>query len=256
MTYKFIYRMFIYRISQTSAIALVKSLVVSGVAVFLPSLFANHVFAEIVTAQAPTQIQPKTQPSSPIAKVVAVKWMENFSDGQFRPEVFVSRGDLAQIMVRVFRLDRRQGLPSEDISIADVPRSHPRYQEIQTVLKSNIMRGYRDNLFFPNQQVTRAEAIAIFAQAYGVFQFPDETVNEFLSKYPDQNSIPSWARRAIATVIAEGFLNPDSDGKLRPLKPMTRGEMALLLSRYLERNQRQPETPEVPGARELPGNPR
>jgi ribosomal protein L27 len=48
---------------------------------------------------------------------------------------------------------------------------------MQTVLKTDIMKGYRGNMFFPNQKVTRAEWLAIFAQAYGVFQFPDQTIN-------------------------------------------------------------------------------
>lgn len=188
------------------------------------------------------------QPSDPINKVVALKWMDNLGDGQFYPERFISRGELASIMVRVFRLDLRQDLNPQDIRVVDVPPQHPHYRSIQTVLKTNIMQGYRNNLFFPNQQITRAEAIAIFAQAYGVFQFPDQTVNEFLSKFPDQNSIPTWARRAIATVVAEGFLNPEQNKYLQPLQPMTRGDMALLLNAYRERNQPQPETPVVPKA--------
>ena len=89
--------------------------------------------------------------------------------------------------------------------------------------------------------------MAIFAQAYGVFQFSDETVKNILSPYSDAESIPSWAKRAVATVVAEGFIKEANLGKLLPLKPMTRGDMAYLLSRYLERQQPQPNTPLVPG---------
>ncbi|BAZ09848.1 S-layer domain-containing protein [Calothrix sp. NIES-4071] len=199
------------------------------------------VYAEVKETQSAA-----AQPTDPISKVVAANLMSKFSDGQFYPERMISRAELASIMVKAFRLNKRVNLPKESIPVADVPPSHWAYNDIQTVLKTDIMRGYRNNLFFPNQRVTRAEAMAIFAQAYGVFQFPDETVNEILAAYPDKASIPEWSRRAIATVISEGFASTDAQGNLLPLKPMTRGEMAYLLSQYLQRQQKQPDTPVAP----------
>ena len=81
-------------------------------------------------------------------------------------------------------------------------------------MKTDIIKGYRGNLFFPNQRVTRAEGLAIFAQAYGIFQFPDQTVNKILSSHPDATNIPDWTRKAIATVIAEEFVNMDTQGSV------------------------------------------
>jgi ribosomal protein L27 len=172
--------------------------------------------------------------------------MTNYSDGNFHPERLLSRAQLATIMVKTIGLDKRN-VPSSDVEVADVPSSHWAYKDIQTVLKTQIMKGYRGNLFFPNQRVTRAEGLAIFAQAYGVFQFSDDTVADILSNYSDAESIPNWAKKAIATVVAEGFINEDAENKLSPLKPMTRGDMAYVLSQYLSRQQPQPDTPVVPG---------
>ncbi|MEM9922607.1 MAG: S-layer homology domain-containing protein [Cyanobacteria bacterium P01_D01_bin.50] len=185
--------------------------------------------------------------SDAIQRVVNAKLMTNYSDGNFYPERLMSRSQLAAIMVKTFRLDKRN-LSKEDMKVQDVPSSHWAYNDIQTVLKTGIMRGYRGNLFFPNQRVTRAEGLAIFAQAYGVFQFSDDTVADILSTYSDAESIPTWAKKAIATVVAEGFINQDAQNQLLPLKPMTRGDMANLLSQYLERQQPLPNTPVVPGA--------
>jgi ribosomal protein L27 len=183
-----------------------------------------------------------------IQKVVEAKLMNNLPDGKFYPERLVSRAELASILVKAFYLDKREAAKQDKpINVPDVPNYHWAYQDIQTVLKTDIMKGYRGNMFFPNQRVTRAEGIAIFAQAYGVFQFTDATVNEILAAYPDQNSIPTWARKAIATVITEGFINTDTNGNLKPLSPMTRGDMAYLLSQYLQRQQKQPQMPVVPG---------
>lgn len=189
--------------------------------------------------------QDSAQSSKAIKRVVTAKLMTNYSDGNFYADRLMSRAELATIMVKTFGLDKRN-LPSEDVEVADVSSSHWAYKDIQTVLKSGIMKGYRGNLFFPNQRVTRAEGLAIFAQAYGVFQFSDDTVNEILSQYADKESIPNWAKKAVATVITEGFID-SWQPQLSPLKPMTRGDMAYVLSQYLERQQPQADTPVVPG---------
>ncbi|MFO5493839.1 MAG: S-layer homology domain-containing protein [Cuspidothrix sp.] len=182
-----------------------------------------------------------------IQMVIDSKLMNNFPDGQFYAERLINRAELASVLVKAFYLDKRLiNQEQKYIFIPDVPISHPAYQDIQIVLKTDIMKGYRGNMFFPNQRVTRAEGLAIFAQAYGVFQFPDDTVNEILSSHPDAKSIPDWAKKAIATVVAEEFINMDTKGNIYPLRPMTRGDLAYVLSKYLQRKNPESVTPEVP----------
>ncbi len=194
------------------------------------------------------QEKPSTSVSpAQIQQVLAANWMTNLPDGNFYPERLMNRAELATTMVKVFHLDKRQeALQEKAVVVPDVPSSHPAFEDIQIVLKTDIMKGYRGNLFFPNQKVTRAEGLAIIAQAYGVFQFNDATVNDVLSAYPDAKSIPDWARKAIATLIVEGFVNTDAKNNISPLQPMTRGDLAYVLSEYQQRQQPQPPMPEVP----------
>lgn len=171
----------------------------------------------------PPQVQPSSpSPNDPISQVVAAGLMSNLTDGQFHPELFISRAELASILVRSFGLDKRAAANQVGvIEVQDVPASYWAFKDIQTVLKTGIMKGYRGNMFFPNQKVTRAEALAIFAQAYGVFQFPDNTLAEILSPYPDAASIPTWARKSLATALNAGFVNIDAQNNINPLQPMT-----------------------------------
>lgn len=178
-------------------------------------------------------------PSDPlIERVVSAGLMSKNSEGQFQPERIMSRAELASILVKTFDLNKRE-IPNQPslVQIPDVPSSHWAFNDIQTAIRTGVMRGYRDNMFFPNQRVTRAEALAIFSQAYGVFQFPDETVAKILADYPDSDQIPSWAKRSMATALYEGFVKTDGDGKINPLSPMTRRDMAYVLSKYLERQE-------------------
>jgi hypothetical protein len=193
-----------------------------------------------------TETIPATTSES-IQKVVDSKLMDNLADGQFHADKLISRAELASILVKAFYLDKRSIIEEKkSVFIPDVPPSHWAYKDIQIVLKTEIMKGYRGNLFFPNQRVTRAEGLAIFAQAYGVFQFPDQTVNKILSSHPDAINIPDWARKAIATVIAEDFVNIDEQGNIFPQNPMTRGDLAYVLSRFLQRKNKDALTPVIP----------
>lgn len=191
-------------------------------------------------AQTPTRL---TASPTAVDRVVAAGLMSNYSDGSFRPDNLVSRAELASILVKTFQLNQR--LPSQQApeAVRDVPTSHWAYRDIQTVLKTKTMQGYRDGLFYPNQKVTRAEAWAIFGQAYGVFQLPDETVNRILAAYPDAKQAPAWSHKALATVLNERFVNADAQMRIYPLNPVTRGDLAYTLSQYLERQQEGP-TPE------------
>jgi len=189
----------------------------------------------------PTQAHAQVPPiaTDSIGTVIAAKLMTNYPDGNFHAERLMSRAELAATLVKTFKLDKRQtASPEIVIQLQDIPTSHWAFNDIQTVLKTGVMKGYRGNLFFPNQKVTRAEALAIFAQAYGVFQFPDNTVNEVLATYPDAASIPQWARKAMATSLNEGFVNLDPQRNIHPLQPITRGDMAYTLSKYLQRQQK------------------
>ncbi len=109
--------------------------------------------------------------SDSIQQVIAAKWMTNFSDGKFYPERLVSRAELASIMVKAFRLDKREAVNKANLTIPDVPRSYWTFNDIQTVLKTDIMKGYRGNEFFPNQKVTKAEALAISLKLMVYFSF-------------------------------------------------------------------------------------
>jgi hypothetical protein len=184
--------------------------------------------AQVRVASAPTA-------ADPVANVIAAGWMSNYPDGSFRADALLSRAELASILVKAFQLNQRQPLYAAEVQLQDVPRSHWAYKDIQTVLRNGIMSGYREGRFFPEQRISRAEAFSIIAQAYGVFQFPPETVTSVLSAYADAAEIPDWARKSMATALYEGFVNLQPQQRIAPSSPMTRGDVAYALEVYLRR---------------------
>ncbi|WP_017715161.1 S-layer homology domain-containing protein [Kamptonema formosum] len=187
----------------------------------------------------PVAVQAQ-QPIASIDRVVGAGLMSYFPDGQFHPERVLTRAELAAVLVKTFKLDKRKTAQEQSlILVSDVSNSHWAYNDIQVVLKTGVMNSYRDGLFFPDRKITRAEAFAIFAQAYGVFQLPEETIASILAKYRDSDEIPDWAQKPMATALSEGFVNVETNKNLiNPLEPMRRQDMVYSLSKYLERQQK------------------
>ncbi len=190
----------------------------------LLQLFPSSVYAQILTVD-------------PVKNVISTKIMNNYPDGKFHSDKTITRAELAAIIVKTFRLDENAEYKEVDMVAIpqDVPESHWGYKHIQIVLKNGIMKGYKGNKFYPNIKVTRAEAFAIFAQAYGLPNFSPESLEAILAKYPDGKSIQDWARKPIAIALIEEFVNL-KNGKIEPKSPVNRGDMVYAINKYLQYN--------------------
>lgn len=176
--------------------------------------------------------EPATQ--NPQDSVQQAGLMHGYPDGKFHPERGLTRGELASILSKAFKLQQRQPVADAPV-LKDVPVGYWAASDIQLAVSRGIMRGYRDGFFYPEQRISRAEALAILAQAYGVYQYDDLTVESILSHYPDSGQVPEWARKAMATSLKYGFVDVEPKQNLRPLQPMSRGDMAYALNQYLTR---------------------
>jgi S-layer homology domain len=178
----------------------------------------------------------QVQPRDPIMRVVDAGLMQVYPNGDFRPDQVLTRAEVANIVVRTFDLAGRAPSGSAPTTPVDVPAGYWAYDDIQIVLRTGVMAGYQAGRFYPEQRVTRAEAFSIVAQAYGVAQFPQQSIDRELAAYSDADEIPSWARKPMATALSIGLVNTGIDGQIRPLEPMTRADMAFALSAYLDQS--------------------
>lgn len=173
-----------------------------------------------------------------IERLFSMGWMCHLTeDATFDPTASVTRSELAQVLEKAFKLDQRSTANNPAIWVQDMTGDRPDYSAIQIVLKTNTMTVDSQGRFFPDRPVTRAEGLAIFAQAYGVFQLSEDAVTELLNEYPDAGDIPNWAKQAMATAVQEGFVNTDRNPGIRPLELMTHHDLAYALIQYLDKQQ-------------------
>lgn len=95
-----------------------------------------------------------------------------------------------------------------------------------------VIGGYEDGTFRPNNKITRSEIASILVRALNL-QAADESALAFA----DGGAIPEWARGAVAAAVENGLVKgyPVPGGvEFRANNPITRAELAAILSRVLE----------------------
>lgn len=79
--------------------------------------------------------------------------------GQFIPEGKLTRAEMATVLTRAYQLSGSGHIP-----FSDVKASNWAYNEIQILVASNLLKGYPDNTFKPNRQITRAEFVTLLSR--------------------------------------------------------------------------------------------
>ncbi len=90
-----------------------------------------------------------------------------------------------------------------------------------------IMTGSADAAglsFRPTSDINREEAIAMFVRLYNL------KGNADLTAFKDYASVSSWAKESMQAAVASGLIEGDN-GMLNPKKPITRAELAAMISR-------------------------
>lgn len=117
--------------------------------------------------------------------------------------------------------------PETTILFKDISSQHRAYKEITFLAQKDITAGDTKGYFNPNQQVTRAEAAAMIGRALHLdgtkrtTSFKDVSANMFASGY---------IQSAVDNKILSGYKN----GTFKPVEKITRGEMALMISRAFD----------------------
>lgn len=90
------------------------------------------------------------------------------------------------------------------------------------------IKGYPDYTFKPDRSITRAEVAAIFAR---ILKLQDK-----ITKNKIYNDVPTnfWAADYIQTTTQMGLFTIGKDKKFRPNDAITRGELAIVIAKYLK----------------------
>lgn len=152
--------------------------------------------------------------------------INGFPDGTFRPNQPVTRAQFATIVNGGFQLSSSAGMTS----FWDVPPSHWAARAISVTAANNLVAGFPDGSYRPEQPVTRTETLVVLVNGLGSgglgFQQAGNT-QDLLSRYRDAAAIPGWAAPSLALASQAGLIvNYPDPMLLEPNRAATRAEVA------------------------------
>ncbi len=150
-----------------------------------------------------------------------------YPDRTFKPNLPVSRAELASMVVKGFNLNDNMTCPQN--TFRDVPRNHWGNKVINKAVANGLMCGYPNNTFKPNETVSRAEALTILSKGLKC-DLSDCQAQEILSQYCDGNNVPGWAQIPVAKSLQAGVLNDSPLPKnIMPNNDASRADIASML---------------------------
>ena len=151
----------------------------------------------------------------------------------FAPNDSTKRGDFALVLSRLLNLN-----VDTVANYSDVDKDSYYSKAISAVTAENLMIGYGDGTFKPEQAITREEMMVIIAKLAKNnniinYNFESSDYSE-LNKYNDGELVSWWARPYVCALSQAGMVVGDN-GNLKPNDNITRAEMSVIVDKYISK---------------------
>ena len=156
-----------------------------------------------------------------------IAYLVGFPDGTIRPNSTITRAEAGTIFFRLLEDNFRTQVWSQSNTFRDVVLINWFNNAVSTLANANIVEGFPDGTFRPNQAITRAEFATMIAR------FVEDPGYEGTGRFNDING--HWAEGYINIVRYFDWIEGFGDGNFRPNQNITRAEAAAIINRMLER---------------------
>ncbi len=152
--------------------------------------------------------------------------------GSFMSEYPLEMGD--NIFLIIAYGDQQQVLRSIDlqvirlVSFADVPDDYWAKLPIEQLAALNVISGYPDHTFRPDQLISRAELVALIMRLVGIVE--EGGPGPAFADVPDDH----WAGFYISEAVKQGLVTGYSGELFKPAQPVTRAEGIAILTRFAQ----------------------
>ena len=96
--------------------------------------------------------------------------------------------------------------------------------------KNNVVNGYEDHTFRPENSITRQDLTLILYRSLGC----PKTDGKALSSFADASSVAAYAADAMQWAAETKLLGGYEDSTIRPYNNITRAELATIIVRFYE----------------------
>ncbi len=147
---------------------------------------------------------------------------------RFNHQGDMKRGDLAVILARL-----SNGAGDYPLTFTDVPAGKYYAGSIAWAAKTGVVTGRSDELFMPEDTITRAE-LAVMLYRYAKLLKLDTAVSgSELNGFADSGSVADWAAEGMSWCVKNRILQGKNGGILDPRTNVTRAEVSVMLQRFI-----------------------
>jgi hypothetical protein len=153
--------------------------------------------------------------------------ISGFPDGTFRPTKYVTRAELAAMIVRTLNLKPQGNNPFHDVSSKSWY-----YDAVRTTYTTGIIKGISRNSFSPQKGTTREQAAAVFDRAGAIpSNMSKSEIAGWLQGFADRAFISSWARSYVAAAVKYQLISGYANKTFGPKDTLNRAQAAALIYR-------------------------
>jgi hypothetical protein len=159
---------------------------------------------------------------SGINKLVSQGAVGGYPDGSFKPDNTITRAEFATMLVKAF------GLTTQSKAVFADTYGHWANDYISSAASSGIISGYENNIFRPDDLITREQMAVMIFKAAKLAQTAGT------NKFTDSGSISAWAAEAVAGVTENGIMKGYQDNTFKPRGNATRAEAVTTVANALK----------------------
>ncbi|WP_341279369.1 S-layer homology domain-containing protein [Paenibacillus sp. FSL H8-0537] len=155
----------------------------------------------------------------------------------FKPDQNITRAEFTEFIVRGLGLKLENGAAR----FTDVKDSEWYSSAINAAYEYQLISGYEDGTFRPNDRITREQAMSIIVKAMTITgleeKLSSQPVGEWISSFKDAAGVSDWARESIADAVQAGIIIGKNNALLAPKAYITRAEAAVMIQRLLKKSE-------------------
>jgi len=153
-------------------------------------------------------------------------YVVGYPDGTVRPNANISRAEVTSIFFRLLEEKTRLMNLTSYNTFDDVEDGDWFNKSVSTMAAINVIKGRSEDVFAPDDYITRAEFAAICARF-------DDSEFEVVDDFSDVQG--HWAEAEIHEAAAHGWIKGYEDNTFKPDRFITRAEAMTMINRVLNR---------------------
>lgn len=158
-----------------------------------------------------------------------------YPDETYRPDAEITRAEFASMVVKA--LNQEKAEITDTINFSDVSQDNWAWESVQRAVRFDLIEEAEDNLFRPEDKVTKAECIEIVINSLKTDEMTLEEAKEILDKkYLDTENLSDDILIKLAKAEKLNLVTKNPADELTTLasKPATRAEIAVYLYNMIE----------------------